>query len=152
MQPRGEEIATYDTYLDAQRAVDFLADKEFGVKAVTIVGTDLKMVERITGRRTYASAALQGAASGAYFGLFVGLMLLLISGGQSALATILPALLIGAGFGMLFGVVSYAMTGGRRDFTSSSQVVASKFAVLCLSESAPQARALLAEMPVPPAT
>ncbi|CAM3365926.1 general stress protein [Occultella aeris] len=145
-QPRGDEIASYDTYLEAQRAVDFLADKEFEVKAVTIVGTDLKMVERITGRRTYPSAALQGAASGAYFGLFVGLLLSLFGTG-SLLTTILPALLIGAGFGMLFAVVSYAFTGGRRDFTSSSQVVASKFAVLCLTESAHKARALLAEMP-----
>ncbi|MBK5249252.1 MAG: magnesium transporter [Actinomycetales bacterium] len=147
VQPRGEEIASYDTYLQAQRAVDFLADKEFGVKAVTIVGADLKMVERITGRRTYATAALQGTASGAYFGLFVGLMLMLFSAGGSALGILLPVLLVGAGFGMLFGVVSYAMLGGRRDFTSSSQVVASKFAILCLAESAGQARLLLAEMP-----
>src|SRR5699024_8031175 len=48
MQPRGDEIAKYETYLEAQRAVDYLADHEFTVNAVTIVGTELKMVERIT--------------------------------------------------------------------------------------------------------
>src|SRR5699024_8119643 len=34
----------------------------------------------------------------------------------------------------------YALTGGKRDFTSSSQVVTSSFAVLCLPETAHQAR------------
>ncbi|MGC0143541.1 general stress protein [Pseudactinotalea sp. Z1732] len=144
-QPRGEQIASYDTYAEAQRAVDFLSDKEFAVKAVTIVGTDLKMVERITGRLNYPRAALSGAASGAWFGLFVGLVLALIGGGN-LLNTLLFALLIGAGFGMMFGVIAYALTGGKRDFTSSSQVVASSFALLCLPESAGQARRLLSEL------
>ncbi|MGC0273076.1 general stress protein [Pseudactinotalea sp. Z1739] len=144
-QPRGEQIASYDTYAEAQRAVDFLSDKEFAVKAVTIVGTDLKMVERITGRLNYPRAALSGAASGAWFGLFVGLVLALIGGGN-LLNTLLFALLIGAGFGMMFGVIAYALTGGKRDFTSSSQVVASSFALLCLPESAGQARRLLREL------
>src|SRR5699024_11553747 len=35
-QPRGDEIAKYETYLEAQRAVDYLADHEFTVNAVTI--------------------------------------------------------------------------------------------------------------------
>lgn len=146
-QPRGEEIAAYDTYLEAQRAVDFLSDSEFAVQKVTIVGTDLKMVERITGRRTYMHAALQGAASGAWLGLFLGLMFMLLSPGAQVLGIFLPALLIGAGFGMLWGVVGHALTGGRRDFSSTSQVMASRFAVLCLAESADEARTLLATMP-----
>ena len=144
LQPRGDEIASYTTYLEAQRAVDFLADKEFEVNAVTIVGTDLKMVERITGRRTYPSVALRGAASGAYFGFFIGLLLFLMGGGL--LEVLLPAVLIGAGAGMLFSVIAYAFTGGKRDFTSTSQVVAGAFSVLCLTEKANEARRLLGEL------
>ncbi len=146
-QPRGDEIAAFETYAEAQRAVDFLADSEFPVQKVTIVGTDLKMVERITGRRTYATAALQGAASGMWLGLFLGLMFMLLSPGADLVRIFLPAVLIGAGFGMLWGVVGHALTGGRRDFSSTSQVMASRFAVLCLSESAAEARNLLATMP-----
>lgn len=146
-QPRGDEIAAYDNYLAAQRAVDFLADSEFPVQKVTIVGTDLRMVERITGRRTYATAALQGAASGAWLGLFLGLMFMLLVSGASLAGIFLPALLIGAGFGMLWGVVGHAFTGGRRDFSSTSQLMPSRFAVLCLTESAQEARNLLATMP-----
>src|SRR5690625_5951628 len=73
--PRGEELAAFETYLEAQRAVDFLSDKEFPVQHVTIVGSDLRMVERVTGRLTYARVALAGALSGALFGLFVGRVL-----------------------------------------------------------------------------
>ncbi|UFU03940.1 hypothetical protein LQF12_04865 [Ruania suaedae] len=141
MQPRGEEIATYASYLEAQRAVDFLADSEFEVNSVTIVGTDLTMVERITGRRTYPKVALRGAATGAYFGFFIGILLYLFGG--ELLTALLPALLLGAGAGMLFAVIAYAMSGGKRDFTSTSQVVAGSFAILCLAEKAPAARQLL---------
>lgn len=143
-QPRGDEIAKYETYLEAQRAVDYLADHEFTVNAVTIVGTELKLVERITGRRTYPSVAGRGAASGAYFGFFIGLLLFLMSG--NVLESLIPGLLIGAGAGMLFGVLAYAFSGGKRDFTSTSQVVAGAFSVLCLSEKAAEARRMLDEM------
>src|SRR5690606_11777745 len=51
--PTGVQIASFDTYLEAQRAVDLLSDKEFEVQHTTIVGTDLRMVERITGRLSY---------------------------------------------------------------------------------------------------
>lgn len=144
--PSGEEIAAYPTYAEAQYAVDFLADQDFPVRLVTIVGTDLRMVERITGRLTYARVASAGALSGAWFGLFVGLLLGLFSASPS-LAILLPAVLIGAGFGLLFAVVSYAATGGKRDFTSSSQVVASSYAVLCQSAEAARARQMLGQLP-----
>ncbi len=43
-------IASYSTYDDAQRAVDTLSDHRFPVDRVTIVGSDLRLVERVTGR------------------------------------------------------------------------------------------------------
>jgi hypothetical protein len=144
--PTGRRIAVYGTYLAAQRAVDFLSDKHFPVQHVTIVGTDLQMVERVTGRLTYGRVAMAGAASGAWFGLFVGILLSLFGGG-SDFGVIVAALLFGAGFGMLFGVISYGFTRGRRDFTSTSQVVASQYALLCAPEQSGAAERLLAELP-----
>ncbi|MDO8105587.1 hypothetical protein Q6348_00055 [Isoptericola sp. b441] len=141
--PHGEQIASYSTYLEAQRAVDHLSDKEFPVQLVTIVGTDLRMVERITGRVTYARVALAGLMSGAWFGLAVGVLLsLFASSGQQALP-IPAAMAIGAAFGILFSVISHAFSGGRRDFTSASQIVAGSYAVLCAAEEANRARGLL---------
>ncbi|MBD8078249.1 general stress protein [Cellulosimicrobium arenosum] len=142
--PRGEEIASYATYLEAQKAVDYLSDSKFAVELVTIVGADLKMVERVMGRLTYGRVALAGALSGAWFGLFVGLLLYIFSAGG---AVVLTAIAIGAGFGLLFSVLSYALTQGRRDFTSSSQIVASSYAILCASERAGEARQLLSQLP-----
>lgn len=142
--PRGDEVASYGTYLEAQKAVDYLSDNKFAVEVVTIVGTDLRMVERVTGRLTYGRVALAGAASGAWFGLFVGLLLFMFSGQGGY---VLTGLGIGAGFGLLFSVLSYALTQGRRDFTSQSQIVASAYAILCAPERAGEARQLLAQMP-----
>ncbi|OLT52470.1 hypothetical protein BJF88_13610, partial [Cellulosimicrobium sp. CUA-896] len=142
--PRGDAIASYATYLEAQRAVDYLSDNKFAVEVVTIVGTDLRMVERVTGRLTYGRVALAGAASGAWFGLFVGLLLYMFSGQGGY---VLTGLGIGAGFGLLFSVLSYALTQGRRDFTSQSQIVASAYAILCAPERAGEARQMLSRMP-----
>lgn len=144
--PQGEEVASYATYLEAQRAVDHLADKGFPVQLVTIVGTDLRMVERVTGRLSYPRVALAGAASGAWFGLFVGLLITFFTAGTEQGVPLFAAIAIGAAFGMLFSVVSYAFTRGRRDFTSQSQIVALRYSVLCRSEKAHQARGLLQEI------
>ncbi|MCC2335807.1 general stress protein [Cellulomonas wangsupingiae] len=142
--PTGETVATYGTYLQAQKAVELLAEKQFPVRAVTIVGTDLRMVERVIRRLSYPSAALGGFLSGAWFGLFVGLLLTLFSPGGSA-GVMLPAILFGGAFGLLFSVIGYSFTRGRRDFASSSQIVATSYAVLCQAEHAHKARNLLAD-------
>ncbi len=109
--PQGEQVAAYGTYLEAQRAVDHLADKQFPVQIVTIVGGDLRMVERVTGRLSYPRVALAGLASGAWFGLFVGFLLLLFSSPDGQTVPLLASILIGAAFGMLFSVVTYSFTG-----------------------------------------
>jgi hypothetical protein len=142
--PRGDTIARFGTYLDAQKAVDYLSDNHFPVQAVTIVGVDLKMVERVTGRLTYARVAVAGLASGAWFGLFVGLLISLFGSAEGF--SVFFAVFIGAAFGLLFGLISYAFTGGQRDFTSTNQIVAGEYRVLCLTEQAGQAMQLLAQL------
>ena len=153
--PIGEQVASYGTYLEAQKAVDHLADKEFPVQFVTIVGTDLRMVERVTGRLTYSRVALAGLATGAWFGLFVGLLLSIFSESDQLFGPIVPAMAIGAAFGILFSVISYSLTGGKRDFTSASQIVAASYSLLCAAEHAHRARGMLIELggnrPWPPA-
>lgn len=141
--PRGDTIASYATYVEAQRAVDFLSDNHFEVRAVTIVGVDLRMVERVTGRLTYARVAVAGLASGAWFGAMIGILL---SFATSSTVSWLAAVPLGAAFGMAFGLISYSLTGGRRDFSSTSQIVANEYRVLCLTEQAGQAIQLLRQL------
>ncbi len=145
--PKGDVVGSYSSYLDAQKAVDYLADQQFPVQMVSIVGNELKMVERVTGRLTYPRVALSGAASGMWFGLFVGVMLSFFSptGGYFSIIT---SVLMGAAFFMLFGIVTYAMQRGKRDFTSTSQVVATSYDVVVSFEAAHEARRLLQQLPM----
>ena len=140
-------VASYKTYAEAQRAVDFLSDNKFPVENVGIVGSDLKMAETVLGRLTWGRAAGGGVASGAWFGFFVGLLLgLFAKSGTSAFALIVVGLFFGALFGAIFGVVGYALTGGRRDFTSRSQIVATNYDVVCSWPKLEEAKGVLARM------
>jgi hypothetical protein len=140
-------VGTYDTYVEAQRAVDFLSDEQFPVQHVSIVGSDLKMVENVLGRLTRGRAAMAGAASGAWFGLFVGVLLsLFASKNTNGFGLVIAALLYGAVFGAIFGFVGHALSGGKRDFTSRSKIVASSYDVHCTWSEADKAREVLARM------
>src|SRR5947207_6282486 len=77
-----QSLAVYDDYAAAQKAVDFLSDKEFPVENCMIVGTDLKQVERITGRLTTNKVALGGALSGLWLGIFIGIVFALFDSGS----------------------------------------------------------------------
>ena len=145
--PTGDTVGSYTSYLDAQKAVDYLADQQFPVHMVSIVGNELKMVERVTGRLSYPRVALSGALSGMWFGLFVGVMLSFFAPSPGYFS-ILTSVLMGAAFFMLFGIVTYAMQRGKRDFTSTSQVVATNYDVVVSPEAAHEARRLLQQLPM----
>lgn len=145
--PTGWPVGSYATYEEAQRAVDHLADADFPVRDVTIVGVDLMMVERIVGRLTWGRVLLQGGASGAWWGLFVGLLLSVFSpASASNFGPILTGLVSGILFGVVFAAAGYAASRGRRDFTSASQIVAGRYDVLCQPRNAEKARELLGKL------
>jgi len=145
-RPSGLTIGTYDTYREAQRAVDYLSDEKFPVEHTTIVGNNLRQVEKITGRLTWGRAITGGLASGAWFGLFVGILLGLFTSSGGWLAALLTGVVLGAIFGMAFGAIGYAQLGGRRDFTSRTAVVATTYDVLCDHKFAEEARNHLAKL------
>lgn len=145
--PKGETVGRYGSYLDAQKAVDYLADSKFPVQQVSIIGNDLKTVERVTGRLSYPRVALASAATGAWFGLFVGFILTLF-GGDSTYLPILSSMALGAVFWVLFGVIAYAFQRGKRDFTSTSQVVATSYDVIVDPSVAGEARRVLQQLPM----
>lgn len=145
--PTGFAVAAYPTYLQAQRAVEHLTKNDFSVQDVTIVGSDLQMVERVTGKLTTGKMIGAGAASGAWMGLFVGMLMSFFSQIQGGvLLLILVSILVGAVFGSAMGWLGYSMARGRRDFTSSSQVVARRYELLCEPRTAETARNLVARM------
>lgn len=141
--PRGDVLGTYDTYAEAQSVVDRLAKAEFPVKQVAIVGSGLKTVERVTGKLTNARAATAGAASGAWFGLFLGVLITVTSTAPQFIY-VGAAVLIGAGFGMIFGLVSYSINRRRHDFTSTHQVLATQYEIVVDPSHTLRAQELLA--------
>jgi hypothetical protein len=142
-----QSLGVYDDYAGAQKAVDFLSDHEFPVENCMIVGTDLKQVERITGRITTGKVALGGALSGLWLGVFVGLIFALFDGQGRALATILSTALFGIVFGLIWALVGYAATRGQRDFSSVRVVVATRYEVLVEHKLLLRAQELLAQLP-----
>ena len=55
--------------------------------------------------------------------------------------------MIGALFGVVFALVGYAASRGRRDFSSVTQVVATRYEVLVEHKHQARARELLADLP-----
>jgi hypothetical protein len=138
-------IATYDNYADAQRTIDALSDNGFPVEHTAIIGTDLRLVENVTGRLTIARAALAGMASGAWFGLFFGIIVGIFTS-ANWFVVILATVLIGAAWGAIFGAIAHAATGGRRDFTSRSSLQARQYAVTVDADHADGARHMIVQM------
>jgi hypothetical protein len=141
-----QSLAVYDDYAAAQKTVDFLSDQKFPVEHLMIVGTDLKRVERITGRLSWGRVAAGGILSGLWLGLFVGLIFSFFVD-EDVWAMIGSTVLLGALFGLVWALLGYALTRGQRDFSSVTQVVATRYEVLVEHKVAGQARELLAQLP-----
>lgn len=139
-------IASHPDYAAAQRAVDGLADQEFPVDRLAIVGANLQSFEQVTGRRGYGRVAVEGATTGALVGAFVGSLLGLFTLVQPLVSALLLAvwgLLLGGAIGALVGLASHALSGGKRDFSSVATVRAERYDVLATTDVADQARQLL---------
>ncbi len=142
--PKGWPIGSYPTYAEAQRAVDYLSDQQFPVQQVTIVGVDLMQVERVTGRLTWPKVLGGGVITGAWLGIFIGLVLGLIT--TNTVQALITGVIAGIGFGLISSAVPYAMARGTRDFSSTMQLVAGRYDVLCDPQNAEKARDLLARL------
>ena len=138
-------LGVFEKYEDAQKAVDTLSDKDFPVQNVLIVGTDLKQIERVTARLTWGRVILGGLLSGVWLGVFVGLILSLFGRPSSTFGLLLFAALWGGLFGVVWAAAGYAFTRGQRDFSSVTQVIATRYEVFCEHKFAQQGRQILAE-------
>lgn len=139
-------LGSYPDYAMAQAVVDHLSDQGFPVETVSIVGADLRLVERVTGRLTRGKAAAAGALSTGWLGVLFGLFLGLFAETATApLALALYGFLLGALFGAVLGFAAHAATGGRRDFSSTTGLAATRYEVLVPHDRAEEAERLAAQ-------
>lgn len=137
-------IADFKQYQDALAYVDNLIKHNFPAGAVAIVGSDLRTVERVRGKVNYTRLAIAGATTGSWVGLIFGFLF----GTQpettesQTVGSVLAAVFIGAGLGMLFNVVRYSLSKNKRSFVSQSSVVAANYQIQVPAQLADQARAV----------
>jgi hypothetical protein len=144
-------IASYDSYPQAQAAVDHLSDEGFPVHYLDILGTDLRLVERVTGRLTRGRAALAASLSGAWMGLFVGFLLGLFTTGHGWLWLLAAGVLAGALAGAGLGFAAHSLTRGQRDFASTRSLTAQKYELIARGGNAEKARVILSAAGLLPA-
>jgi hypothetical protein len=141
-----QSVGVYGTYDEAQQVVDFLADARFPVENLCIVGTELRSIERVLGRRSWGTVIAQGLQSGISTGLIMALIFVFL-GTTNVVGLFLYALAIGILVGIAFAAFGYWMSQGKRDFRSVSQTMATKYEVLAEHKVAGQAKELIATMP-----
>jgi U5 snRNP spliceosome subunit len=144
-----QSVGVFNTYDEAQRVVDFLADQKFPVQHLAIVGTELRSVERVLGRRNWGTVILGGVQNGVTTGIMISLLMMLFvpEAAANPIVMIVYALLVGIFVGVAMSSISYWAARGKRDFTSVSQTIATKYEVLAEHKVAGQARSLVATMP-----
>lgn len=145
----GAVLGSFPDYEGAQRLVDRLADAQFEVQNISIIGRDLVNVERVVQRLSYPRVALSAAMTGMTMGLLIGIGFALFLPDHSWMH-VLPMMVIGACLWVIMNVIGYARQRGKRDFVSQSQIVASSYDVVCEPGAAASARALLARGPQGP--
>ncbi|HEX2064201.1 MAG TPA: general stress protein, partial [Acidimicrobiales bacterium] len=126
-------VETYTSYPEAERAVDRLSDDGFPVERLTIVAEGLSLVENVTGRRSYLDAAAGGTVTGGVIGALLGFVFGVFSWVDplvSGLALAVYGLVVGAVVGLVLGLLGHWMMGGRRDFSSSMSLGASRYDVV----------------------
>ena len=142
-----QSVGVFNTYDEAQQVVDHLADSRFPVENLCIVGTDLRSIERVLGRRSWGTVIGQGVQSGISTGIMIPLLMWLFMPSQNVLLMTVYALVIGIVVGIVMAALMYWMSQGKRDFTSVSQTVATKYELLAEHKVSGQARELIANMP-----
>ncbi|WP_282828084.1 general stress protein [Gulosibacter sediminis] len=141
--PQGRTVGSYQTYEAAKHAVDVLiANEGFSAQSISIIGSDLRSVERVTGRMSIGRTALNGVMTGVMIGLFMSLMWMIVNP-ITNLIVLVGIFLLSIAFGVIWSLIVYAMTPNKREFTSMMQLTAGRFDIIVPNELANDATSIL---------
>ncbi|MFM1779000.1 MAG: hypothetical protein RIS51_145 [Actinomycetota bacterium] len=147
--PKGFVLGEFVNYQDAAKLVDRLVNADFTPAKISIIGSDLKLVERVRARLGYGRVAFSGAMTGFWLGLLFALLIgagieVTPEGGINYLPDqFFSVLVIGAGIGMLISIVRFALAKNKRSFISSQMPVAQRYEVIVPEADAVQAQQIL---------
>lgn len=140
-------VASFRDYADAEGAVHQLAEASFPIEQITIVGSDVRIVESVTGRLSATRAAGLGALSGAWMGALIALLFAIFSESVSGFVTVLLwGLVLGAAFGAVLGLLGHTVIDRTRGFTSDRLVLAGRYDLHAPHDAAQQLRDRLLEL------
>ena len=143
--PVGEEIGVFAHYDDAKEMVNRLLSGGIPAQSVSIVGGDVTLVEHVTARYGYGRAAMAAALTGSWIGLLAGLLFTVTSPGES-FAPLAAGAFIGAGLGMIVGMVLYTTRGSERPmFRSHQHIIASTYRIVVDPDIGGKAKRVAAE-------
>ena len=135
-------VATFAALADVE---DVLVRLEFPIGRTTIVGTDLRLVERVEGRMSTARAAGYGTVTGAWLGALVTSFAAIFTARSPSgvLSMLFGGIMLGALFGAVFGAVAYRFAGPRGGITGNVTLVASRYELRTDPTLADELRGLL---------
>ncbi|NED95492.1 hypothetical protein G1H11_09215 [Phytoactinopolyspora alkaliphila] len=145
-------VATYETYDDAQAAVTSLSNDGFPIENIDIVGSDVRLLERVTARMTRRRSLGNSALNGIVLGVLIGLLMGLFAPGFAWLGMAAAGALIGATWGAAFGLAAHGLSDAERGFASARRLVASRYDLVVRNGLAEQARNTLAHAGLLPAS
>jgi len=77
--PTGDTLQTFDSYPGAQDLIQTLVAHGVRAQSLSIVGSDVAVVERVLATVGYGRTALSSAMSGSWLGVLAGLVFVVIS-------------------------------------------------------------------------
>ena len=143
-------VGTFAALGDVQDALARLADDGLSIDRATVVGTDLRLVEKVAGRMTVARAAGYGTVAGAWLGALIAAFAAIFTATSvgSVLSMLFGGIILGALFGAVFGAVGYRFAGPRDGITGNVTLVASRYELRTDPSTAAGLRERLAADPV----
>jgi len=146
--PQGQLIGNYRSYEAAIAAVDRAVEAGVDPRFLSIVGRDLRSVYRLRHRPSYAAVAGRAALQGAFFGMFIGLLFSMMTGGQDLMMTLGSTVLLGAVIWVLFGVIGEVMRRRQLKYAMIPSMTAVSYDLVVDNSVASQVNAALGPQPM----
>ncbi len=138
-------VATFATLGDVDEVLSAVTEEGFPIDRTTIVGTDLRFVEKVEGRMTLPRAAGYGVVTGAWLGALIASFAAIFSAHSvgGGLSMLFGGILLGTVFGAVFGAVAFRVAGPRDGITGNPTLVAARYELRTTAELAGRLGALL---------